>query len=90
MSDIYEGVRHSTNVFGDWSVKLFLSPIRLSPRKKGVQMFGYYENGKRERLTMRKVYRLYCVVVDAAEKAMGTDFTAWLMDMQRMGLLNRL
>ena len=59
-------------------------------RKKGVQMFGYYENGKKEQLTMRKVYRLYCVVVDANEKAMGTDFTAWLMDMQRMGLLNRL
>lgn len=53
-------------------------------------MFGYYENGKKERLTMRKVYRLYCVVVDADEKAMGTDFIAWLMDMQRLGLLNRL
>ena len=53
-------------------------------------MFGYYENGKKERLTMRKVYRLYCVVVDDDEKAMGTNFTAWLMYMQRLGLLNRL
>lgn len=53
-------------------------------------MFGYYENGKRERLTMRKVYRLYCVLVDDEQKALGTDFMAWLMDMQRLGLLNRL
>lgn len=53
-------------------------------------MFGYYENGKQERLSMRKIYRLYCVAVDAEQKAMGTDFKAWLYDMQRMGILNRI
>lgn len=48
--------------------------------------FHYYENEKREIYTLRKAYRAYRVMVDDEQKASGTDFKAWLLDMQRTGL----
>lgn len=53
-------------------------------------MFAYYENEKIERFTMRKVYRMFCVMVDDIQKSEGTDFNTWLSEMEHMQILNRI
>lgn len=52
-------------------------------------MFNYYENGKIETLSARKVYRLYTIAVDDERKANGTTFNSWLYEMEKMQILNR-
>lgn len=52
-------------------------------------MFIYYEDGKTDKITMRKAYRMYCVMVDAEQKAQGTNFISWLYEMERMQILNK-
>ena len=53
-------------------------------------MFIYYEDGRADKITMRKVYRMYCIMVDAEQKAQGTNFISWLYEMERMQILNRV
>ena len=53
-------------------------------------MFNYYENGKIETLSARKVYRLYTIAVDDEQKANGTTFYSWLYEMEKMQILNRM
>lgn len=53
-------------------------------------MFNYYENGKIETLSGRKVYRLYTIAVDDEQKANGTTFYSWLYEMEKMQILNRM
>lgn len=52
-------------------------------------MFIYYEDGKTDKIMMRKAYRMYYVMVDAEQKAQGTNFISWLYEMERMQILNR-
>lgn len=52
-------------------------------------MFIYYEDGKTDKITMRKEYRMYCIMVDVEQKAQGTNFISWLYEMKRMQILNR-
>ncbi len=53
-------------------------------------MFNYYENGKIETLSARKVYRLYTTAVNDEQKANGTTFYSWLYEMEKMQILNRM
>ena len=50
-------------------------------------MFIYYEDGKTDKITMRKAYRMYCIMVDVEQKAQGTNFISWLYEMERMQIL---
>lgn len=52
-------------------------------------MFKYYENGYEKTFTFRKIYRLFCTVVDFDQKARGTTFTSWLAEMEHMQILIR-
>ena len=45
------------------------------------KVFYCYENGRKERITMRKVYRQFTTIVDEEQKEQGTTFTSWLSEM---------
>ena len=50
-------------------------------------MFIYYEEGKMQKISMRKAYRLFCTLVSEDQKQQGTTFSTWLEEMQRMQIL---
>lgn len=52
-------------------------------------MFMYYENGRSEKWSMRKAYRLFNKCVGSEQKSQGTDFFSWLSEMERMQILIR-
>lgn len=52
--------------------------------------YEYYEGGFRQIFSIRKLYRCYCINVDAEQKAMGTDFKSWLTEMLGMGILTEM
>ena len=52
--------------------------------------FAYYEDGKKEIVSMRKVYRMFTVNVDASQKEQGTTFKSWLNEMIKYQILNIL
>lgn len=52
--------------------------------------FTYYEDGKKQVLSMRDVYRQYRTMVDEEQKAEGTTFRSWLSEMEHMQILNKI
>lgn len=52
-------------------------------------MFKYYEDGREQTFTFRKVYRLFQTMVDTEQKSQGTTFTSWLAEMKYMQILIR-
>ena len=46
--------------------------------------FCYYENGKPERISMRKAYRMFQTKASEEQKNQGTTFSAWLFEMVKM------
>lgn len=56
-------------------------------RKESDQMrngFCYYENGRPERISMRKAYRMFQTEVSEEQKNQGTTFSTWLFEMIKM------
>lgn len=46
--------------------------------------FCYYENGRPERISMRKAYRMFQTEVSEDQKNQGTTFSTWLFEMIKM------
>lgn len=46
--------------------------------------FCYYENGRPERISMRKAYRMFQMKVSEEQKNQGTIFSTWLFEMVKM------
>ena len=53
-------------------------------------MFIYFEDGKPKKYTIKKVYRMFCCMVDDEQKKQGTTFSSWLYEMEHMQILNRI
>lgn len=56
-------------------------------RNKYKTSFFCYENGRKQRLFMRDVYRMYDRTVDQNQKDQGTTFESWLDEMEKMQIL---
>ena len=52
-------------------------------------MFKYYEDGTNKKITFRKAYRMFTVMVNDEQKAQGTTFSSWLSEMEKMQILIR-
>lgn len=52
-------------------------------------MFAYYEDGKPKRYSMRKMFRFFCKQVGKEQKNQETDFTSWILEMEKMQILIR-
>ena len=52
-------------------------------------MFKYYEDGTDKKITFRKAYRMFTVMVDDEQKEQGTTFPSWLSEMEKMQILIR-
>lgn len=50
-------------------------------------MYLYFENGYKQKISMRKAYRLFSTIVDDNQKSQGTTFTTWMKEMERMEIL---
>lgn len=50
-------------------------------------MFMYYEEGKTQKISMQKAYRLFCTSVSIEQKRQGTTFITWLNEMRHMQIL---
>lgn len=46
--------------------------------------FLYYENGRPERISMRKAYRMFQTEVSEEQKNQETTFSTWLFEMIKM------
>ena len=46
--------------------------------------FCYYENGRPERISMRKAYRMFQTEVSEEQKNQGTTFSTWFFEMIKM------
>ena len=46
--------------------------------------FCYYENGRPERISMRKAYRMFQTKVSEEQKNQGTTISTWLFEMVKM------
>lgn len=55
-----------------------------------MEYYKYYEDGNEKTVTMRKVYRMFLILVDEDQKMQGTTFVTWLAEMEKMQILNRL
>ena len=53
-------------------------------------MYMYYENGHPQRMSMRKLYRFFKTQFDEEQKQMGTTFSTWLAEMEKMQILIRV
>lgn len=62
----------------------------LMKKSKSETYYMYYEEGRPQRISMRKAYRLYLTQVDQEQKRAGTTFDAWLYDMQRSGIFVKI
>lgn len=62
----------------------------LMKKRKSGAYFMYYEEGRPQRISMRKAHKLYLTQVDQEQKRAGTTFDAWLYDMQRSGLFIKI
>ncbi len=52
--------------------------------------FKYYEDeGRVKTFTMKKIYRMFCVMIDEEQKKEGTTFLNWLSEMEKMQILLR-
>lgn len=52
--------------------------------------FKYYEDeGRVKTFTMKKIYRMFCVMIDEEQKKEGTTFLSWLSEMEKMQILLR-
>lgn len=49
-----------------------------------MRTFWYYEEGKPQRVSMRKAFRMFRTVVSTEQKERGTTFEMWLQEMLRM------
>lgn len=58
-------------------------------RNKYKTVFFCYEDGRKQRFSMRDVYRQYCTIVDQDQKDQGTTFESWLDEMEKIQILNR-
>lgn len=52
--------------------------------------YAYYEDGRKEILSLRDVYRMFNTKVDNDQKANGTTFQSWLNEMEKMQILNKI
>lgn len=50
-----------------------------------IYIFKYYEDGYEKKISFRKVYRMFHVLVDKQ----GTNFISWLLEMEHMQILIR-
>ena len=53
-------------------------------------MFKYYEDGHEKKVTFRKAFRMFTVMVDDNQKEQGTTFTSWLSEMEKMQIFIRI
>lgn len=53
-------------------------------------MYRYYEDGKQRTFSLRKVYRMFTVLIDNEQKKQGTTFSSWLSEMEHMQILIRM
>ena len=53
-------------------------------------MYIYYENGYPQKMPMRKLYRFFETQFDKEQKQMGTTFSTWLSEMEKMQILIRM
>ena len=53
-------------------------------------MFKYYEDGHEKKVTFRKAYRMFTVMVDNDQKEQGTTFTSWLSEMEKLQIFIRI
>ena len=52
--------------------------------------FAYYEDGKKQLLSIRDTYRMFRIMVNDEQKFQGTTYQSWMDEMQKFQILNKL